>query len=178
LEVDLPTAAGQNPVWFDVASCASYHSDAIERACTIDGGGKTYRVDGQISILPPAPPYAGFFQFRPGYAPLPQDLDATSDSPAIRVLAAPALANSPCCPDPGVTIRPPVQVSIPSERGLLVTMTDPIPYGDEVRITLLFGALYKGRISPCTLPATRWCDAAAANSISFGMGFDVGTGPR
>ena len=61
------------------------------------------------------------------------------------------------------------------ERGLLVTITDPVPVGDELRMGLYFGPLYKDLVDPCMLPDPAVC--TQANNSSFGMGFDVGSGP-
>jgi hypothetical protein len=175
INVQLPAANGQSGPMFDVSSCAHYTFDILDRACSIDSNGKTYPVDGHIWILPAAPPYAAFFLFQPGYVPLPQDLDATSNNPSIGVMAAPASPTLPCCPDPSITLRPPVQVTMVGERGLLVTITDPVPVGDEVRMGLYFGPLFKDLVDPCMLPNPAVC--TQTNNSSFGMGFDVGSGP-
>jgi len=176
VQVQLPGTDGQPGPRFDASSCARYPDfDVLDRACSIDSNGKTYPVDGTLWIMPAAPPYAGYFHFRPGYVPLYQDIDSTSPAPSIRVLAAPALTTAPCCLDESVTLRPPVQITMTPEGGMLVTISDALPVGDEVRITLLLGGLYKHQVAPCMLPNPTYC--TMADSISFGLGFDVGAGP-
>ena len=111
----------------------------------------------------------------PGRGHGEEDLDSTSDDPAIRVVAAPARPDVPCCVDPSVTIHPPVQATLTDERGLLVTITDAVPVGHEVRVTLLYMPLYQHMSNPCVLPNPTYC--RTVNDASFDLGFDVGAGP-
>ena len=77
--------------------------------------------------------------------------------------------------DPRVTIHPPVQATLTDERGLLVTITDAVPVGHEVRVTLLYMPLYQHMSNPCVLPNPTYC--RTVNDASFDLGFDVGAGP-
>ena len=156
--VQLPAANGQvEPTTFDVTKCQHYAMfEILERACIVDSYGRTYPMNGNLWLLPQAPPYAGFIEFSPGWAPLAQDLDTTSDIPAILVEAAPAaLLTPPSSADNG--FRPPVQVEPVNDRGLLITVTDPLPVGDELSMILYTGPLYKDRTNPCTLPTPSFC---------------------
>ena len=90
VSVLIPRLDGNREVSFDIASCPHYpQSTEMDRVCMVDSNGKTYPQDGTLWTSPADPPYAVFYQFKPGYTPSLQDLDTTSDDPSIGVFAAP-----------------------------------------------------------------------------------------
>jgi hypothetical protein len=180
--VHIPTPDADQALSFDVASCPHYpQSTEMDRVCMIDSNGKTYPEDGTLWTFPAAPPYAVFFQFKPGYTPAEQDLDTTSDDPSIGVFAAPyqisggrQSSSTHCCAEDSLANRIPSHVGLTPSGGLLVAVTDAQPSGDQLAVTLSNGGLFKSRINPCTLPDQSFCQRA--NSSGFAVRFYVGAG--
>jgi hypothetical protein len=180
--VPIPTAAGDQSLSFDLATCPHYpQSTDMDRVCMIDSNGKTYPEDGTLWTFPAAPPYAVFFQFKPGYTPAEQDLDTTSDSPSIGVFAAPYQigpgrqpVSAHCCAEDSLANRIPSHVGLTPSGGLLVAITDAQPSGDQIAVTLANGGLFRSRLGPCTLPDPSFCQWA--DSSGFAVRFYVGAG--
>jgi hypothetical protein len=180
--VQIPTANGDQQLSFDTASCPHYPQSAeMDRVCMIDSNGKTYPEDGTLWTFPAAPPYAVYYQFKPGYAPAEQDVDTTSDNPSVGVFAAPyqitpgrQSLDSHCCAEDSLANRIPSHVMLTPSGGLLVAVTDAQPSGDQLAVTLSNGGLFKSRLNPCTLPDPSFCQWA--NNSGFAVRFYVGAG--
>jgi len=181
--VQIPTPDGDQQLSFDVASCPHYpQSTEMDRVCMIDSNGKTYPEDGTLWTFPAAPPYAVYYQFKPGYAPSAQDLDTTSDNPSIGVFAAPYVidgngrqpTSAHCCAEDSLDNRIPSQVMLTPSGGLLVAVTDAQPSGDQIAVTLSYAGLYMGLVNPCTLPSPSFCQGVS--NTGFAVRFYVGAG--
>jgi hypothetical protein len=179
-----PPTSGVEPaepaLSFDVASCPHYpQSPEMDRVCIVDSQGKTYQVGTTpLWVLPAAPPYTVYFQFNPDYTPAVQDLDTTGDRPAIGAYAGPYniydTQNQRCCAEGSPANRISSQVALTANRGLLVTVTDAQPSGDQLVVMLSYASLFKSRTNPCTFPGDfcRYVD-----SSTFGARFYVDSGP-
>jgi hypothetical protein len=182
VSVLIPRLDGNREVSFDIDSCLHYPQSAeMDRVCMVDSDGKTYAEDGTLWTLPADPPYAVFYQFKPGYTPLLQDLDTTSDDPSIGVFAAPYVfpsgrqsTSSHCCAEDSPANRIRAFMSLTQSGGLLVVVTAAQPSGDQIAVMLGYGRLFESRINPCTLPDHAFCQSA--NSSGFAVRFYVGAG--
>ncbi len=183
--VQIPTTDGDQSLTFDLASCPRYpQSTEIDRVCLIDSRGKVYSVGGALlPVLASNPPYAAYYQFKAGYAPAAQDVDTTSDQPAIGVFAAPydvyRAGTGHCCAEDSPANRIPSQAVVSPSGGLLVAITDAQPLADQVAVILSYAGLYRSRITPCTLPSQETCRLASSGGfqLSFTERFYVGSGP-
>jgi len=182
VSVLIPRLDGNREVSFDIASCPHYpQSTEMDRVCVVDSNGKTYPEDGTLWTLPADPPYAVFYQFKPGYTPVIQDLDTTSDDPSIGVFAAPYVfpngrqsTSSHCCAEDSPANRIRAFMSLTQSGGLLVVVTAAQPAGDQIAVILGYGRLFESRINPCTLPDQAFCQQA--KNSGFAVRFYVGAG--
>jgi hypothetical protein len=172
--------AGAEALSFDLAGCPHYpQSPEMDRVCIVDGYGKTYQVGTTpLWVLPAAPPYAVYFQFKPDYTPAVQDLDTAGDSPAVGVYAGQYniydTQNQRCCAENSPANRISASVTLTANGGLLVTVTDAQPSGDQLVVMLSYAGLFRSRINPCMFPGD-FC--RYVESTTFAARFYVGSGP-
>jgi hypothetical protein len=175
--LQLPAADNQAGPSFNLAGCPRYpQSTEMDRVCMIDSNGKLYREDGTLSVFPAAPPYGVYYQFKPGFAPLAQDVDSTSDTPSIGTFAAPYdVQSQTCCAEDSLNNRIPSYAALTAQGGLLVSITEAVPIGQQIAVTLSYGELFKGRVNPCTLPDPSFCQWVSRSG--FAVRFYVGATP-
>lgn len=172
----LEGSPGSPGVAFSPGDCPMRNeSFGILRACMIDSNGKAYPQDGTLYVLPPAPPYGAYYQFRPGWTPAAEDVAVMGPQAAYSAFAAPYdVAGNPCCAE-GNPANEVASHAVLADGGLVVTVPAAAPVGDQVAIALDFGALFKSRLTPCTLPDPASCQSAAQSG--FMMRFYVGQAP-
>jgi hypothetical protein len=171
------------PLVFTIGRCDSRDSGPpVDRACTIDSGGRTYTEDGRLNVLPATPPYAAYIVFDPGYVPFREDITTDGAQPSIEAWACPStVLGWPSCSAFDETNRIPSVASGTEEGGLLITIRNAVPEGSLVTIQLDFGALFRGRLSSsaanghCDLPSASFC--AGAGTTGYAFRFYVGTAP-
>jgi|GEM_PF-5327219 len=161
----LDDATGASSASFDVSACPIYPGGTeVERMCMIDSNGKTYREDGTLFAFPAAPPYGAYYQFKPGFAPLPADVSTTGADASVATFAAPVvITQTPCCAEDNPANRIASRATVTPQGGLLVVISEAVPAGDQVAIMLDYGALFRSQISPCTLPNLQFCQRATAS---------------
>jgi hypothetical protein len=94
----------------------------------------------------------------------------------VTAFAAPYdVALTPCCAESDLANLVPSRSELTPGGGLLVTITQAVPSGDQLAFALSDGALFKSRLDPCTLPDASFC--TTATSSGFLMRFYVGQAP-
>ena len=175
-QMQLHDALGNPGPSFDLSACPAQTGIDLAAACTIDSNGKVYPEDGTLFIEAAAPPYAAFYRLRPGFEPAAADLAVSGAAAPVTAFAAPDdVARTPCCPEDDVANLVPARIESISGEGLLVTVTEAVPAGDQLAFVLSDGALFKSQLAPCTLPDASFC--ANADHTGFSMRFYVGQAP-
>jgi hypothetical protein len=174
--LQLHDATGQPGAWFDLAYCSAQGGPGLSRACTIDSDGKVYPEDGTLFVEAAAPPYAAYYKLRPGFEPTAADLAVPGLDAPVTAFAAPYdVARSPCCAENDTANLVPARLELTPGGGLLVTITQAVPAGDQIAFTLSYGALFRSQLDPCTLPDASFC--GYARNSGFAMRFYVGKAP-
>jgi hypothetical protein len=162
---------------FAPAECpTASESTEMDRACMVDSNGGTYPENGTMFALPAAPPYGVYFQFKPGFVPNQIDVDGAAANGGIVVAAAPYdVSSSPCCAEDSPANQIAFKARLTAGGGLIVTIDEAVPTGDQVAIVLDYGSLFAGQISPCSLASQQFCQGAP--SMGFAVRFYVGSLP-
>lgn len=157
-----------------IANCGVHDEFNLDRECMIGSDAKAYTVNGDLPVLPAAPPYGVFLHFKNGFAPDPDDVQLEG---AVKAYATPTNVESRHpLPEDSEANRVGTHIVMPDERGVLVSMDNPVSPPIQISVVFDFQLLYRSR-STALAAINPGSSSEGIASLGYTARFYVGSVP-